>query len=53
MTLDVTVTFVEARETGRTATKILGGKMTSTLVNQVQERVEQRNCTYCGKKGKF
>jgi hypothetical protein len=51
MTLDVTVTFVEARETGRTSTKILGGKMTSTLVNQVQERVDQRNCTYCGKKG--
>ena len=42
---------MEARETGKTATKILGGKLTSSLVNQVQERVDQRPCTYCGKKG--
>ena len=34
------VTFIEARETGKTATKILGGKMTSTLVNQVNEKVD-------------
>ena len=51
MPLDTTVTFIEARETGKTATKILGGKLTSSLVNQVQERVDQRPCTYCGKKG--
>ena len=29
MPLDVTVTFIEARKTGKTATKILGGKLTS------------------------
>ena len=51
MTLDATVTFVEVRETGRSATKTLGGKMSSTVVNQVQERADQRSCTYCGKKG--
>jgi hypothetical protein len=51
MPLDTTVTFMEARETGKTATKILGGKFTSILVNQVQERVDLRPCTYCGKKG--
>ena len=51
MTLDATVTFVEPRETDRSATKILGGKMSSTVVNQEQERVDQRSCTYCGKKG--
>ena len=51
MTLYATVTFVKARETGKSATQILGGKMSSTIVNQVQERVDQRNCSYCGKKG--
>ena len=51
MTLYATVTFVKARETGKSATRILGGKMSSTIVNQVQERVDQRNCSYCGKKG--
>jgi hypothetical protein len=25
--------------------------LTSSLVNQVQERVDLRSCTYCGKKG--
>ena len=29
MPLDTTVTFIEARETAKTATKILGGKLTS------------------------
>ena len=51
MPLDTTVTFVEARETSKTATKILGGKLTSSQVNQVQERVDLRPCNYCGKKG--
>ena len=51
MTLDATITFVEARGTGKSATRILGGKMTSTIVNQVLERVNQRNCSYFGKKG--
>ena len=51
MPLDTTFTFVEARETGKTATKILEGKLTSSLVNQVQERVDLRPCNYCGKKG--
>ena len=51
MPLDVTVTFIEARETGKTATNILGGKLTSTVVNQVKEKAEEKNCTYCGRKG--
>ena len=51
MPLDTTITFVEARETGKTATKILGGKLTSSQVNQVQERVDLRPCTNCGQKG--
>jgi hypothetical protein len=46
-----TITFIEARETGKTATKILGGKMTSTLVNQVNEKFDDKNCSFCGKKG--
>jgi hypothetical protein len=37
MPLDTTITFIEARETGKTATKILGGKLTSSIVNQVQK----------------
>ena len=51
MPLAETITFIEARETGKTATKILGGKMTSTLVNQVNEKFDEKNCSYCGKKG--
>lgn len=51
MPLDTTITFVEARETGKTALKILGGKLTSSQVNQMQERVDLRPCNYCGQKG--
>jgi hypothetical protein len=36
MPLDATITFVEARETGKNALKILGGKLTSGQVNKVQ-----------------
>jgi hypothetical protein len=49
--LDTTVTLAEDRETGKTATKILGGRLASSQLNQVQDRVEQRPCNYCGKKG--
>jgi hypothetical protein len=35
--LDETITFVEARETGKTALKILGGKLLSRQVNKVQQ----------------
>jgi hypothetical protein len=49
MPLDETITFVEAREIGKTALKILGGKLTSGQVNKVhQDREDQRSCTYCG-----
>jgi hypothetical protein len=42
MPLDETITFVEARETGKTALKILGGQ-----VNKVQQdREDQRSCTW-------
>ena len=51
MLLDTTITFVEARETGKTATKILGGKLTSSQVNQVQEKMDLRPCKNCGQKG--
>ena len=52
MPLDETITFVEARETGKTALKILGGKLSSGQVNKVQqEREDHRSCTYCGQKG--
>ena len=51
MPLDTTITFVEARETGKTALKILGGKLTSSQVNQMQERVDLRPCKNCGQKG--
>jgi hypothetical protein len=37
MPLDETVTFVVARETGKTALKILGGKLASRQVNKVQQ----------------
>jgi hypothetical protein len=48
MPLDTTITFVEARETGKTTLKILGGKLTSGQVNKVQqEREDQRPCNYC------
>jgi NADH pyrophosphatase NudC (nudix superfamily) len=50
--LDETITFVEARETGKTALKILGRKLSSGQVKKVQqEREDQRSCTYCGQKG--
>jgi uncharacterized protein YfaT (DUF1175 family) len=50
--LDETITFVEARETGKTALKILGEKLSSGQVNKVQqERENHRSCTYCGQKG--
>jgi hypothetical protein len=50
--LDETITFVEARETGKTSMKILGGRLSSGQVNKVQqEREDQRSCTYCGQKG--
>jgi hypothetical protein len=42
MPLDTTSTFVEASETGKTATKILGGRLASSELNQVQDRVDQR-----------
>jgi hypothetical protein len=46
MLLDATITFVEARETGKTALKILGGKLASGQVNKVQQDEEdQRSCT--------
>jgi hypothetical protein len=49
---DATITFVEARETGKTALKILGGKLASGQINKVQqEREDQRSCNYCGQKG--
>jgi hypothetical protein len=51
MTLNDTITFVEARETGKLATKSLGSKMSSTVVNQVQEKADKKNCSYCGNKG--
>ena len=52
MPLDETITFVEARETGKTSMKILGGRLSSGQVNKVQqEREDQRSCTYCGQKG--
>jgi hypothetical protein len=52
MPLDETIAFVEARETGKTALKILGGKQTSGQVNKVQqEREDQRLCTNYGHKG--
>jgi hypothetical protein len=35
--LDETITFMEARETGKTALKILGGKLSSGQVNKVQQ----------------
>jgi hypothetical protein len=45
MPLDGTITFVEARETGKTALKILGGKLASGQINKVQEeREDQRSC---------
>jgi hypothetical protein len=48
MLLDATITFVKARETGKTALKILGGKLTSGQVNKVkQEREDQTPCNYC------
>jgi hypothetical protein len=44
MPLDETITFVEARETGKTAFKIPGGKLTSGQVNKVQQdREDQRS----------
>ena len=50
--LDETITFVEARETGKTALKLLGGKLSSGQINKVQqEREDHRSCTYCGQKG--
>jgi hypothetical protein len=50
--LDETITFVEARETGKTALKMLGGKLSSGQVNKVQqEREDLRLCNYCGQKG--
>jgi hypothetical protein len=50
--LDKTMTFREARETGKTSMKILGGRLSSGQVNKVQqEREDQRSCTYCGQKG--
>ena len=52
MPLDETMTFGEARETGKTSMKILGGRLSSGQVNKVQqEREDQRSCTYCGQKG--
>ena len=52
MPLDETITFVEARETGKTSLKILSGGLSSGQVNKVQEQVSaQDKCTYCGKRG--
>jgi hypothetical protein len=51
MTLIDTVTLIEARKPGMLATKSLGSKMSSTVVNQVQKKTEQQNCSYCGNKG--
>jgi hypothetical protein len=50
MTLTDTIASVEARETGKVAiTK--GSKISSTVVNQVQEKADQNSCSYCGNKG--
>jgi hypothetical protein len=41
--LDETITFVEARETGKTALKILGGNLSSGQVNKVQQEREDHS----------
>ena len=49
---EILSTFVKARETGKTALKILGGKLASGQVKKVQQdREDQRSCTYCEQKG--
>ena len=51
MTLTDTVTFIEARTPGMLTTESLGSKMSITVVNQVQKKTDQQNCSYCGNKG--
>ena len=52
MPLADTITFVEARETGKISMKILAGTNSSSQVNKVQgTNDDQRSCRYCGKKG--
>jgi hypothetical protein len=51
MPLDTTVTFVEDRETGKTAAKIMGSRLASSRPNQVKDGLDKRLCNYCGKKG--
>ena len=52
MPLADTITFVEARETGKISMKILAGTNSSSHVNRVQgNKDDQGSCRYCGKKG--
>lgn len=52
MPFDEMITFVEARETGRTSMKILAGNLSSGVVNKVHEdREDPRSCQFCGKEG--
>ena len=61
MSFDETVTFVEARETGKKSVNCLnGGNLASSQINRVDTpnkgegkspRAEQERCKYCGTKG--
>ena len=42
MPLDTTVTFVEDRETGKTAANIMGSRLKSSKPNQVQDDLNKR-----------
>ena len=53
-TLDETIPFVEARETGKNSVKILSGGLTSGRVHKVHEKEiggDLEKCKYCGRKG--
>ena len=43
MPLDTTVTFVEDRETGKLAAKIMGSRLASSKPNQVQDDLNKRH----------
>ena len=51
MPLDTTVTFVEDRETGKTAAKIMGGRLASSKPNQVQDGLIRDTATIVARRG--
>ena len=59
MTLDETMAFVEARETGKNSVKILSGGLTSGQVHKVHEKKKancgafDHKCKQCSRKGHY